>query len=134
MVYQLRLKINVLIVILHLDALGVEVKEEGEKLVKMYAEYRKKQLTSTSSGSGACQKHPHQDLMDKLSCLSDKMSHRRGKSSIGFKKNTKSKEVERIITQKQTAGIIVLEPDRFSRRRRNNTDEIMKNELVEIFC
>lgn len=114
------------------NVLGVEVKDAWKKLVRMYSEYRRKLVSATTSGSGAArQPHPHQDLMDKLSFLSDKSSNRKGKSSLVVSKKKNLSELDKIVEQKEAAGIIVSEPNRFCRMKKsNNTDDSFKSELT----
>ena len=95
------------------------------------SEYRRKQVSASSSGSGAAsQQHPHQDLMDKLSFLSDKSSNRRGKSFVGVNDIKNWNGLDKVLAQKQEAGIIVSEPNRFHRIKKINSNDVVRNELT----
>lgn len=103
----------------------------------MYSNHRKIAFHGSKSGSGS-QKEPDaqtKDLMEKLSFLNEKMSHRTPTSTVNKSKGKNSKmwnSVNSILDEKKKEGFIVSDRDKFVRSKKKNGDEDFKLQMSDL--
>ena len=101
----------------------------------MYVLHRSNQFHSTKPGSGD-QAEPDpktKDLMEKLTFLSEKMSHRSVCSTAKKQNNNKMwNSIQKVMEEKKSEGFIVPDGDKFSRTKRLSGDEAFKQGMGDL--